>query len=82
MVNNVHLVKVRLWIAQNTWILIHTKFEDDLLNTSTVIRKTIFKQRGVLSRLSTINLKGQDTWAMGTYYIILNSDLVCLGDLE
>ena len=37
---NGHSAKVSIWLGHITFVHIHTKFEDALLNTSAVISKT------------------------------------------
>ena len=41
--SNGYLANVRLWISNITWVHMHAQFEEDLLNTSAVISKTIFE---------------------------------------
>ena len=56
--NNGHSAKVRLWLELITWVHIHARFEKDLLNTSTVIGKSGYEQRGCY--INTIKHSGQN----------------------
>ena len=69
MKNSGDLPKVRLWFGHITWVHIHATFED-LLNTSAVINKTHFEQRGMLHQdYQPFWAKNyQDTWAIGIHY--------------
>ena len=56
MQNNVYSANVRLWFVYITWVHIHAKFEEDLLNISAIISKKYFEQMEMLHQ--TINSLG------------------------
>ena len=57
--------------GHTTWLHMHVKFEQDLLNTSAVISKTSFEQRGCYISYQSFGPKQicQDTSAKGTHFI-------------
>ena len=71
MENNGHSANVRLWLGHSTWVHIHTRFEEYLLNTSAVINKIIFEQKGMLyQEYQSFGPKQncQDIVTIGTHY--------------
>ena len=64
------LVKVRLWLGHITLVHINEMYVD-VLNTSAVISKTSFEQRGMFHQdyqLFGTTMNCQDSWLIGTLY--------------